>query len=206
MSLNITDNVNCSTCNNEPAKTWKEPELSNYVTMKLHEQRIIPMYCDIYDEEAKFICSELQIMSMENKEPITIDMFCHGGSVFAGFAVFDEIMATRKKGIVVKIIVKGVAASMGVVILQAATERLAYEHSKIMVHEITQLSTTSKTASEVEERALELKKLNIQLVQILSKRMKKTSKQILDLIKKTDVWFTPEEARANNLIDTIIKN
>jgi len=187
-------------------KTHLEQDaFGDYMSWKMFEHRIIPIYYDIYEELTEAVCTELRVMAMENKNPITIEMYTHGGSVFAGMAIYDEILATRKKGIPVNIVAKGLVASMGVIILQAGTKRFATENSRIMIHEMMQIMTQQKTTSEMREKAEEMEKITETLLNILAKRMKMTKKKVQDIIKKKDVWYTAEEAKKYGLIDEVIK-
>jgi ATP-dependent Clp endopeptidase proteolytic subunit ClpP len=196
----------------EKEKEQTEPEIkktmssfNSMLAMKLYEQRIIPIYYDIFEDLAEIVCAQLKAMATDSKKPITIELHTHGGGVFAGLAIFDEILITRQKGVEVNTIVKGLTASMGVVILQAGQTRSMTEHSRVMIHEISQLLVQSKRASEMKEHVVELNKLTSILTGILGKRMGMTKVQVSKLIKGSDIWYGPVEAKKVKLIDTIIK-
>jgi len=187
--------------------TWKKEKTNfdYYIDWTLFEKRIIPFFDDIHQESADWLCSRLKVMADVNKEPITIELYTHGGEVFPGFAIYDEILATQKNGTPVHVVAKGIVASMGVVIMQAAVKRFATPTTRIMIHEITQFTTQQQKASEVKDQAAELKRLTDLILSVLSKRMKKTKKQIEIMITQTDaLWYSPEEAKAIGLIDKVL--
>lgn len=69
----------------------------------------------------------------KDDDTIDIRLFCNGGSVQEGWAMYDRLRATGKK---ITCTVEGKAASMATVILMAAPKegRHAYENASICVH------------------------------------------------------------------------
>lgn len=69
----------------------------------------------------------------EDDDTIDIRLFCNGGSVQEGWAMYDRLRATGKK---ITCTVEGKAASMATVLLMAAPkeDRHAYENASICVH------------------------------------------------------------------------
>src|ERR1044072_3577982 len=72
---------------------------------------------------------------MESKfNNIRIRMHCFGGSVFEGTVIFNAITKSRAD---VTIIVEGIAASMGSIILQAGKKRIIADNAFVMIHRPT---------------------------------------------------------------------
>ena len=127
-----------------------------------------------------------------------------GGSVFTGFSIMNAIKSAQKKGVKVVGVVDGLAASMGACILQVCDERVAMKYSRLMIHEVSQWKFLSNDkCSEAEEEVKELKKVNDILLTLISERTGKSSKEVKDVMRKTDVWLSPEESLKFGLIDRV---
>lgn len=133
----------------------------------------------------------------------TIYLCSPGGDVFAGIALYDAILTS---GFPINCIVQGYAASMASIILQAGARRLITRNSKIMIHEVSRLTTWLKheETSKLLEEAAELKKVNDWCIDVLATRSKHSAEEILNVVKKTDKWFTAQEALEFGLVDEII--
>src|SRR6185312_5322931 len=109
------------------------------------------------------------------------------------------------RGIEIKIIVQGMAYSMGSVVLQAASEgrRLAFPHSWIMIHEPAKWAgwqSTSAAAQHLER----LKQMQDQIYKILSVRSGKPLRQIIRDTKRTDFYLDAQNALDYGLIDAVV--
>jgi len=148
----------------------------------------------------------LQIYELLNREikKLRLILTSPGGNVFDGLAVYDALSEYKKQGGYITIETKGYAASMGAIILQAGDERHIAQNAKILIHEVSNFNFGIDTASDAEDKTIELKKLNEQLVSILALRSGMSKAKILSLIKKKDCWLTAKEALELNLVDKII--
>ncbi|WP_312296872.1 head maturation protease, ClpP-related [Chryseobacterium sp.] len=72
--------------------------------------------------------------ALENNNDLTIRMHCGGGSVYEGLAIYDLILGSQGH---TKVIVEGMAASMGGVIALAADEIEMNENAFFMMHAVT---------------------------------------------------------------------
>lgn len=68
----------------------------------------------------------------EDDGEIELRLHCEGGSVTEGWAIVDKLRASGKK---ITATVEGVCASMATVVLLAASERKAYPHASLLIHE-----------------------------------------------------------------------
>jgi ATP-dependent Clp protease protease subunit len=109
------------------------------------------------------------------------------------------------RGIVINIVVQGMAYSMGSVVLQAASagRRLAFPHSWIMIHEPAKWAgwqSTTAAALHLER----LKQMQAQIYRILASRSGRPLKQIIRDTKRNDFYLDAKRALTYGLIDAII--
>ena len=142
-----------------------------------------------------------RMVRLRPKQPIRIDFNCNGGAINHGFHLIDDLTVIGKE-CPVTIAVRGQAASMGAVILQAAKTRLVGPHSYVMLHRAS--FGVQGSADDVEDSIEEVKMFEQRIYEIVAKRSGKSvdfwKKQ---LAKRKDVWYTAEEAVKIGLADAI---
>ena len=176
--------------------------LDDFLTWKLLQKRILIFHGTVDENQIQDISIKLEYLGSVSKKPIKIVLNSVGGEVYSGLLLFDTIKDLIKNGIEVTCEVRGLAASMGIIILQAGTRRLAAKYSRLLVHEVS--SWSFGKATELEEQTEETKKVNEMLATILSERSGKTVQEIQNLIKKKEYWMSAEEALQLKFIDEII--
>jgi ATP-dependent Clp protease protease subunit len=122
-----------------------------------------------------------------------------------GLAIHDVVRHIISRGIEIRIIVQGMAYSMGSIVLQAAShgQRLAFPHSWIMIHEPAKWAgwqSTSAAAQHLER----LKQMQDQIYRILSSRSGKPLRQIIRDTKRTDFYLDSQNALDYGLIDGVV--
>jgi ATP-dependent Clp protease protease subunit len=167
--------------------------------------RDIYLIGDIEKDTARTCIERLREMANENDRPITIFINSAGGNVTDGLAIHDAIRHVIRRGIEVKIIVQGMAYSMGSIVLQAASDgkRLAFPHSWIMIHEPAKWAgwqSTTAAAQHLER----LKQMQDQIYKILSSRSGKPLRQIIKDTKRTDFYLDAPAALEYGLIDAVV--
>src|SRR5262245_33493687 len=159
---------------------------------------------DIEKDTARTCIERLRELANENDQPITVFINSAGGNVTDGLALHDAIRHVITRGIEVKIIVQGMAYSMGSIVLQAASEgkRLAFPHSWIMIHEPAKWAgwQSPTAAAQHLER---LQQMQAQIYKILSSRSGKPLRQIIKDTKRTDFYLDAQSALDYGLIDAI---
>jgi ATP-dependent Clp protease protease subunit len=178
--------------------------LAARIQNKFIEQRKIFLWGPVTDESAKDLTEKLLFLEAEapGKE-ITFYMNTPGGSITAGMAVYDTIRLITSP---VKVIVTGMAASMGSILLQAPKQkggRLVFPHARVMIHQPLIMGRIQAPAVDIHIQALEMERLRTELNEILAK----ASKQKLEkVIKDTDrdFYMTAEEAIEYGLADAIV--
>ena len=168
----------------------------------LLKDRTIIFHGEVYEAICKQAARRLEFLGKESKKPIHVILNSVGGGVYDGLLVFDTIKSLTNKGVSVICEARGLAASMGSIILQAGTKRLATPHTRFLIHEVS--SMTWGETTKLEERTEELRKLNNMLNQIYAERTGKTVEEINKLTKKTDYWMSAKEALDFGLIDEIV--
>jgi ATP-dependent Clp protease, protease subunit len=185
-------------------------ELVDAVRAQLRKEagdRIRDVYLigDIEKDTARACIERLRELANENAKPITLFINSAGGNVTDGLAIHDVVRHIISRGIEIRIIVQGMAYSMGSIVLQAAShgQRLAFPHSWIMIHEPAKWAgwqSTSAAAQHLER----LKQMQDQIYRILSSRSGKPLRQIIRDTKRTDFYLDSQNALDYGLIDGVV--
>jgi ATP-dependent Clp protease protease subunit len=171
---------------------------------KFLDQRKIFLWGAVTDETAKDLTEKL--LYLESTGPgkeITFYMNTPGGSITAGMAVYDTIKIITSP---VKIIVTGMAASMGSILLSAAKKgnRYIFPHARVLIHQPLITGRMVGPASDINIQAQEMEKLRTELNQILAT----ASGQSYDKVAKDsdrDFYLNAKEAIAYGLADHIVE-
>jgi ATP-dependent Clp protease protease subunit len=160
---------------------------------------------DIEKDTARACIERLRELANDNGKPITLFINSAGGNVTDGLAIHDAIRFIISRGIEIRIIVQGMAYSMGSIVLQAASagQRFAFPHSWIMIHEPAKWAgwqSTSAAAQHLER----LKQMQDQIYRILSSRSGKPLRQIIRDTKRTDFYLDARGALDYGLIDAVV--
>jgi|SRR3989304_6175777 len=176
--------------------------LDDILSKKILDKRIIFLHGEVSEDLAHKTTKELLYLSSISTNPIKIILNSVGGEVYHGLLIFDTIESLVKEGIEVTVEARGLAASMGALLLQAGSKRTATKHTRILIHEVS--SVCYGKTSEIQDESVEIKKLNDLLRDIIADRTHKTKEEIDDKCKRKDVWFSAEEALEWGLIDSIV--
>lgn len=135
-------------------------------------------------------------------KPITIVIHSPGGSVDAGFAVWDQVKAISSP---VTTVVTGLAASMGSILSLVAPKgrRFATANARILIHQPSIHGGVRGQASDLEIHAREILKLRARIIALYVEATGKDRETIAAAIER-DTWLTAEEAREFGLIDKVV--
>lgn len=135
--------------------------------------------------------------------PITVVINTPGGGVIPGLGLYDELRSIADDGHHLTTQVRGYAASMGAVLLQAGDTRLVGAQSLVMVHEVA--SGSGGKLHEMENDVDTTKKLNTRLFEIMARRTggKYTAAKLYAKVKTKDWWLTGVEAVEHGLADAL---
>ena len=171
------------------------------VFSRLMMDRIIFLGTQINDYTANVI--QAQLLFLDSSEPgkdISIYINSPGGSVYAGYGIYDTMQYISCD---ISTICTGVAASMASILLVAGTKgkRYALPHSRVMIHQ--PLGGMQGQASDMEIAAREIIKVKKELYTILSNH----SGQSFETIERDsdrDYWMPASEAEAYGMVDRVL--
>lgn len=175
-------------------------ERSYDIYSRLLKERIIFLSTPIDDGVASLVVAQLLFLQSEDpKKDIHLYINSPGGSVSAGFAIYDTMQFVSPD---VSTICVGMAASMAQVLLCAGAKgkRFALPHSKIMMHQ--PLGGTQGQSSDIEIYTREMIRTRDTLYGIISHH---TGKSIETIQKDADRnnYMSTKEALNYGLIDSI---
>lgn len=127
-----------------------------------------------------------------------------GGEIRAGSVLYDELVNHSLRGggtHHIRATVRGMAASMATVLLQAADERVMGAHAQFMLHELSLWIGTSR--GDLIDGMERQKLLTNMLHDTLVARSNLTRKKFDKLVHRRDWWLTAEEALKHGFIDRI---
>jgi ATP-dependent Clp protease protease subunit len=176
-------------------------ERSYDIYSRLLKDRIIMMTGEINDTVADVVVAQLIFLESEDSsKDISLYINSPGGSVSAGFAIYDTMNYLKCD---ISTICLGSAASMGAILLSSGTKgkRLALPNSEIMIHQ--PIGGTQGKSSDVEVYANRLLKTREKLNEILAENTGKPLDVIAQDTEK-DYFMSAEEAVGYGLIDRVI--
>ena len=168
---------------------------------RLLKDRIILLNETITDQTAASITAQLMYLNMEDKKKaITMYINSPGGSVSAGFAIYDMMKNIEAPVIT---IANGMVASMAAFLLSAGDKgmRYAMPNSTIMIHQ--PLGGTQGQATEIEICARRILKIREKIYKIMASVSNKDVAYFEDACER-DNYLEPEEALKIGLIDKIL--
>lgn len=177
--------------------------LNDKIDGALLEQRRIFLCDPIDNETAGEIIRKLWYLdTLAPGKLILLVINSPGGSVDAGFAIWDQIKMISSP---VATLVTGLAASMGSVLSLAAAPKMRFStpQARFMVHQPRLSGVIQGQATDLEIQAREMLKTHAQLVDLYVKATGKTPAEIEKVIDR-DTWMSAEEALSFKLIDKII--
>ena len=176
-------------------------ERSFDIFSRLLRERIVFLGTPIDDMVANLIVAQLLLLDSENPEKdIMLYINSPGGSVTAGFAIYDTMQHIRAD---VSTICLGQAASMGAFLLSSGKKgkRLALPHSRVLIHQ--PLGGAQGQATDIEIQAAEIIRIKKSLNDILAANTGQTLKKI-EKDTDRDYIMTPQEALEYGMIDKIV--
>jgi ATP-dependent Clp protease protease subunit len=188
----------------EEALAKRDPSVATLIQKRFLDQRKIFLWGPITDETAKDLSEKLlYLQSTAPGKEIIFYMNTPGGSITAGMAVFDTMKLISSP---VTIVVTGMAASMGSILLCAAAKgrRLIYPHGRVLIHQPLISGRFIGPATDINIQAQEMEKLRSELNQILAD----ASGQAIEKISRDsdrDFYLNAKEAVAYGLADKIVE-
>lgn len=171
------------------------------VFSRLMMDRIIFLGTQIDDYTANVIQAQLLYLdSADSGKDISIYINSPGGSVYAGYGVYDTMQFINSD---VSTICTGIAASMAAVLLVAGEKgkRFALKHSRVMIHQ--PLGGAQGQALDIEITAREIGKVKKELYTIISDHSGQPFDKVA-LDSDRDYWMTSAEAKDYGMVDDVL--
>ena len=176
-------------------------ERSFDIFSRLLRERIIFLGTPVDDMVANLIVAQLLLLDSENPEKdIMLYINRPGGSVTAGFAIYDTMQHIRAD---VSTICLGQAASMGAFLLSSGAKgkRMCLPHSRVLIHQ--PLGGAQGQATDIEIQAAEIIRIKKSLNEILASNTGQSLKKI-EKDTDRDYIMTPQEALEYGMIDRVV--
>ena len=190
-----------------PSKTEEQSptRLKDRIDQALLQSRRL-FLCDGVDNDlAEDIIKKLWYLELDAPgKPILLVINSPGGSVDAGFAVWDQVKMITSP---VTTLVTGMAASMGSVLALVAPKgkRYATPYSRFMIHQPAISGVIQGQATDLEIQAREILKTKQVLVELYVSCTGRSPEEIEKAIDR-DTWMTAQEAQQFGHVDHIVNS
>lgn len=134
-------------------------------------------------------------------KPLTVTLNSPGGTVLPGLALFDHIRELSKRGHKMIVKVRGMAASMGGILLQAGDLRVIGPEAMVLIHEVS--AGTAGKVSEMQDRVDFSKRLWQKCAKLLANKSKLSAQEIMEKADRRDWWLDAEQAKELGFADEI---
>ncbi|BAV09068.1 ATP-dependent Clp protease, protease subunit [Filimonas lacunae] len=171
------------------------------VFSRLMMDRIIFMGEPVNDYVANIVTAQLLFLdSTDRTRDIQMYINSPGGSVYAGLGIYDTMQFVSPD---VATICTGMAASMAAILMSAGVpgKRSALKHARIMVHQPS--GSIGGQASDIQITAREIRKIRVELDEILAQHTGKTVEAIA-ADRDRDFWMSAQEAKEYGLVDEVL--
>lgn len=176
-------------------------KIEDKIDALLLEKRRIFLSDAVTNESAREVIRKLWYLDLSApKKPILLIINSPGGSVDAGFAVWDQIAMISSP---VYTLVTGLAASMGSVLSLAGVSRFSTPNARFLIHQPLIGGVIKGQASDLDIQAQQMIKTRKQIVSLYAQKTGKNEKDI-DRDIDRDNWKTAQEALEYGLIDKIV--
>lgn len=148
-----------------------------------------------------------KIWYLEHADPskkVTLVISSPGGSVDAGFAIWDQL---KMMSFPLVTVVTGLAASMASILALCAPRgsRFATPKSRFLIHQPAINTVIEGQATDLEIQAKEILKTKKEIVALYCEATQKNQTDIEKALDR-DTWMTAEEALSFGLIDKLVNS
>ncbi len=155
----------------------------------------IKLYGPIWEGDGGYISNELE--KLEGKDTLKVRLHTPGGSVIDGNLIANTLKSLNRP---IHIIVDGLAASMGAVLLAYADKVSIRKNAFIMIHEPK--GGVHGTADDLRSVASVLESMRNNFIDVFVSRTKKAKEDVVKWMTG-DNWFDALKAKAEGLADII---
>lgn len=187
----------------EAEMVGKEHKTMEQIQQKFLQERRLFLWGGVDDKSAKDITEKLIYLDLIGpKKEITFYINTPGGSITAGMALYDTIQLISSP---VSVVVMGMAASMGSILLCAAKKgrRFLYPSARVMIHQPLIMGQIYAPAVDIHIQAEEMERTREEMNKILAA----ASGQPLEKVRRDtdrDFYLDASETIAYGLADKIL--
>ena len=167
----------------------------------LHRRHVL-LTGEIDDALAALVCSQLLVLSTDDtcRDPVVLMINSPGGSVDAGFAIYDTMQTL---GVDVATVCSGLAASMGQFLLCAGTPgmRYAHRHSQILMHQPH--GAVQGVATDIRIHAEHFARRRQEMARLIAQHTGQPVERVVADADR-DHWYDADEALAFGMVDHIV--
>lgn len=192
-------------CEEEKNKKEQTPAVSAEMQKRFLDERKIFLWDSVTDKSAAEVVEKLLYLDMlDHEKEITFYMSTPGGSISAGMSVYDTMKLIKAP---VKVVVTGIAMSMGSILLSAAPKgrRFLFPSARVMIHQPLIMGEMSGTAVDMHIQAIELERMREELNKILAEASGQSLEKIAADTDR-DFFMTAQEAIEYGLADAIVSS
>jgi ATP-dependent Clp protease protease subunit len=182
-----------------PIEVWGPETIAYYGPTT----RSILLTGEVNSDLANAVCSQLKHLSaIDSEDIITLVINSPGGDVLQALAIYDTVRSIENP---VVTMVQGVAASAGLLLLQAGDFRVALPNSKLFYHQpISETAVTSAhSMDEFHDEYLWAKDMIDGIIRTRGRITKRNWVKYFEK-KPESSWFTADLAEEIRLIDKVI--
>lgn len=185
----------------EDEEDEKPASVAAPIVKKLLETRTVLVCGPVTDDMARDVMAQLLVLDAQSAtKPIRVVINSPGGSVDAGYAIYDMMRFVKAP---LYSVCAGLAASAATVILLGAAKERRYSlpNTRYLIHQPS--TGIQGQASDVAIGAQEILKLRQKVNELLARETGTPLAKIAEDTRR-DYWMSAEEARTYGLITTII--
>ncbi|WP_226657218.1 ATP-dependent Clp protease proteolytic subunit [Leifsonia sp. LS1] len=174
---------------------------TNSPVQRLLEERIVFLGTEVTDEAANEICARLLLLdSIASDKDIFLYINSPGGSITAGFAIYDTMNFVRAD---VATVALGFAASMGQFLLSSGArgKRYALPNASVVMHQPH--GGFGGTSADIQTQAKQILHFKRRMAQLTSEQTGRSVEQIVEDGDR-DRWFTADEALDYGFVDAVV--
>jgi ATP-dependent Clp protease, protease subunit len=181
----------------------KHAPMGALIQRKFLEQRKLILWGESNDRSCRDVTEKLLYLELiDPGKDITVYLNTPGGSITAGMALYDTMKLLTSP---LTVVVTGMAASMGSILLSAAPKgrRLLYPHARVLIHQPLIMGRIVAPAVDINIQAQEMEKIREELNKILAN----ASGQPLEKIQRDtdrDFYLNARETIDYGLADKIV--
>ena len=175
------------------------------IERKFLEKRQIYLWGGVDDDSARYLIDRLLYLeALDPGKDITLFINSPGGVITSGMAVVDTMNMIKSD---VSTVCKGLAASMGAVLLTVGTpgKRKAWPHARIMIHQPLISGQIVAPAIDIKIHAEEIRKTREEINRMIADTTGKPLEQV-ERDTDRDFYLTAKEAVDYGIIDSVMED